>query len=376
MSNVKSILSSYFRSPTPTPAAKPDLMQGVKNIIGAVFKPLPPITSSVSPSPTLIPGSPPDVAQKPLDQLTVGDAQVLRSAADGRTYTDPIQQQKIWAKQSQDALNATASPQPQVPLAQDIKGRMDKAASRMGIQNPASVGQVDQMFKTGTIPQLNPDGSPQAARTPEPNIIKKGVNAVEGLFKPQAQASNKPAVLAASTTPNLNPSIEKQVNMVPKDKQNNARAILQAMQANGTLTPNTAAYALATAQHESNFTPIDEIQAGPNDPPWLQNAQANYDGGWQYHGRGYTQLTGKANYDAIGKKIGVDLVNNPDLANDPKVAAKIMAEFLKSSGTNDYANKGDFVGARAGVNGGELTNGSPNPQNIAGYAQNYLNGTQ
>ena len=35
--------------------------------------------------------------------------------------------------------------------------------------------------------------------------------------------------------------------------------------------------------------------------------------GWKYHGRGFIQLTGKDNYTAFGKAIGVDIVNNPDL---------------------------------------------------------------
>lgn len=35
--------------------------------------------------------------------------------------------------------------------------------------------------------------------------------------------------------------------------------------------------------------------------------------GWKYIGRGYIQLTGKSNYAAFGKYIGVDLVANPEL---------------------------------------------------------------
>ena len=35
--------------------------------------------------------------------------------------------------------------------------------------------------------------------------------------------------------------------------------------------------------------------------------------GFKYRGRGFIQLTGKSNYTAFGKAIGVDIVVNPDL---------------------------------------------------------------
>jgi hypothetical protein len=47
-----------------------------------------------------------------------------------------------------------------------------------------------------------------------------------------------------------------------------------------------------------------------------------------YRGRGYVQLTGKKNYEYFGKKLGIDLVNHPELANDPQYAPIIAAEFF------------------------------------------------
>ena len=50
--------------------------------------------------------------------------------------------------------------------------------------------------------------------------------------------------------------------------------------------------------------------------------------GWKYRGRGYVQHTGKNQYKAIKEYTGVDVVSNPDLLNDPKVAIKALAWFF------------------------------------------------
>ncbi len=47
--------------------------------------------------------------------------------------------------------------------------------------------------------------------------------------------------------------------------------------------------------------------------------------GYTYRGRGYLPLVGKDNYREAGEALGLDLVNNPDLAAEPKHAADIAA---------------------------------------------------
>lgn len=53
--------------------------------------------------------------------------------------------------------------------------------------------------------------------------------------------------------------------------------------------------------------------------------------GWKYRGRGFIQLTGKNNYAAASQAIYGDdrLVKNPDLVNNPAVAAECSAWFMK-----------------------------------------------
>ena len=76
--------------------------------------------------------------------------------------------------------------------------------------------------------------------------------------------------------------------------------------------------------------------------------------GERYKGRGYIQLTGRANYREIGRRIKVDLEDNPEWANESGIAADILAEFLKrSEGKIRVAlNNGDLKQARRLVNGG------------------------
>ena len=49
----------------------------------------------------------------------------------------------------------------------------------------------------------------------------------------------------------------------------------------------------------------------------------------KYHGRGYIQLTHDYNYKKYGDRIGVDLLNNPELALDGDIAARVAVEYWK-----------------------------------------------
>ena len=58
------------------------------------------------------------------------------------------------------------------------------------------------------------------------------------------------------------------------------------------------------------------------------------DEGYKYRGRGLIQLTFKGNYETYGGKAGVNVVDNPDLANDPEVANKLAVAYLTSKSIN------------------------------------------
>jgi predicted chitinase len=58
----------------------------------------------------------------------------------------------------------------------------------------------------------------------------------------------------------------------------------------------------------------------------LGNTQPG-DGG-KYIGRGYIQLTGRANYARYGNMIGKDLLGNPSLLSDPTIAAEVSVKYM------------------------------------------------
>ena len=125
------------------------------------------------------------------------------------------------------------------------------------------------------------------------------------------------------------------------------------------------AYLLATSWHETAHTmqPIRE-RGGPEylkkyDTGRLAKALGNTpeaDGdGIKYAGRGYVQLTGLANYKKASQLTGLDLVSNPELALQPKVAAKILVAgcskgIFTGKKLSDYL-PGDYRSARRIVNG-------------------------
>jgi putative chitinase len=126
--------------------------------------------------------------------------------------------------------------------------------------------------------------------------------------------------------------------------------------------------AIATIRTESaGFVPISEFQSKFNTveggPPFgmyedprrkLGNIQPG--DGARFRGRGFIQLTGRANYQKYGPLLEepLDLVQFPERANDSKVAAELLCLFLNNhkDGINAALKKEDFLRARMLVNGG------------------------
>jgi len=74
--------------------------------------------------------------------------------------------------------------------------------------------------------------------------------------------------------------------------------------------------------------------------------------GARYHGRGYIQITGRANYRAFSNATGVSLEDHPERALEPEPSAKILASYFFKRGVATAANGHEWRKVRRLVNGG------------------------
>lgn len=161
--------------------------------------------------------------------------------------------------------------------------------------------------------------------------------------------------------------------------------ILKATADAGITDQRKVAYMLGTVYHECAGTmqPVNENGKGKGHPygekfkmgagpghrvPYTAPDQL-------YYGRGFVQLTWYENYEAIGKHLNVDLLNHPELALQPDIAAKIMIDGM---------TKGMFTGVGLGkyfddthadwINARRIINGNDQDVLIAGYAKHFYKG--
>eukprot|EP00461_Guttulinopsis_vulgaris_P004409 UN04411 len=157
--------------------------------------------------------------------------------------------------------------------------------------------------------------------------------------------------------------IEKHVPGVGKlsaDQKKSLNLIVKHANANS-ITLHQLAYILATVWMETGANKLVPVE----EQWWVPVAQRQKNlsrylvNGKYYWGRGYCQLTWHDNYKRVGKLVGRDLVNNPNLlVTDWDLSAQVLVRGMKlgaytGKGLESYinSNKIDYYNARRIVNG-------------------------
>lgn len=110
---------------------------------------------------------------------------------------------------------------------------------------------------------------------------------------------------------------------------------------------------IAQAAHESaSFRTLEEYADGSAYEGRKDLGNVNRGDGKRYKGRGIFQLTGRANYRDMSKKLGVDLEGNPELAESPEISVLTALEYWKSRGLNAHADKDNVEMITRRINGG------------------------
>jgi len=154
--------------------------------------------------------------------------------------------------------------------------------------------------------------------------------------------------------------------------------ILLALSAEGVTDKAHIAYVLATAHHESALGKYTtELASGRAYEGRRDLGNTEPGDGPKYRGRGYVQLTGRRGYEGYTRLItqpefGISIVQHPERAGEPAIAARILAHGMRSGGFTgkslaDFGADGgfDYVGAR------RIVNGTDRAQSIASIALRY-----
>lgn len=145
------------------------------------------------------------------------------------------------------------------------------------------------------------------------------------------------------------------------------------------------AYILATAHHEvdQRMQPIKEYGSTdyfhrmydirgerPHVARRLGNMQPG--DGAKFCGRGFVQLTGRTNYEDWTRRLGVNLVANPDSALELPIATEILFRGMVL-GTFTSKKLADYFGSKNDdwVNARRIINGVDKARLIAGYGKQY-----
>ena len=260
-----------------------------------------------------------------------------------------------------------------------------KAALETGTidERRAAAEKEQNVTDSATKNMIQMQDAQRAARDSLQSLVNAGIkpvtSAMKGLAGTIESITGIPGAVAPSLAPKTAPT------PAPKTAPGAAvdRSLIEKLSSSGITDRRAQANILAQVQAESggvprsenlNYTPEQLLKTFPKYVKSMADAESLVAGGaeaignriyggrmgneanegYKYRGRGLIQLTGKDNYAKFGKMLGIDLVNNPDLANDPEVARNIAVAYFNEKqrrGTDltDIAAIGKAVGYVGGA---------------------------
>lgn len=151
-------------------------------------------------------------------------------------------------------------------------------------------------------------------------------------------------------------------------------ALNKAMDEYSISTKQQQAAFLAQVLHESGECRyVKELASGEAYEGRKDLGNTQVGDGVKYKGRGLIQITGRANYEKLGQAFGLDLISNPELLEQPDLAAKSAAWFWATHKLSQYADLNTdegFVTITKRINGG--TNGLEDRKMYWGRAKKQL----
>lgn len=87
-----------------------------------------------------------------------------------------------------------------------------------------------------------------------------------------------------------------------------------------------------------------------NRPPKNRLGNTQPGDGFKYRGRGPLQITGRDNYAAFFKSVGMAADSDPDFLLSPDGGSVAAGHYWKTHGCNDFADSGDFDGCVGAIN--------------------------
>lgn len=121
----------------------------------------------------------------------------------------------------------------------------------------------------------------------------------------------------------------------------------------GITSPLVVEMFIAQVMHESGeFRYVRELASGETYEGRKDLGNIEHGDGVKFRGRGLIQITGRTNYAACGAALDLDLLNHPELLEEPRNAVSSACWFWESRGLNTLAETGNFRAITRRINGG------------------------